>query len=51
MKKNTFPKKLQLAKVKIADLNAIQPKQKNFICETSYAETTCRGCVETILCV
>lgn len=51
MKKKTFPKKLQLAKMKIATLNPNQLKQKEFICETSYAETTCRGCVETILCV
>lgn len=51
MKKNTFPKKLQLAKVTIAELSVNQPKLKSFICETSYAETTCRGCFETIICL
>lgn len=50
MKKNTFPKKLQLAKVKIADLNATQPK-KAFVCLTSYDQTTCPGCIRTIDCV
>ncbi|NML36942.1 hypothetical protein HHL17_07000 [Chitinophaga sp. G-6-1-13] len=51
MKKKIAPKKLQLAKVKIAELTINQAKQKEFICQTSFAETTCRGCVETILCV
>lgn len=49
MKKETSAKKLSLAKVKIADLNVTQPKM--FICQTSYAETTCRGCYETYICL
>ncbi|MBC9930899.1 hypothetical protein [Chitinophaga qingshengii] len=49
MKKETSPKKLNLAKVKIADLNVTQPKM--FICATSFAETTCRGCRETLICL
>ncbi|WP_159455990.1 hypothetical protein [Chitinophaga eiseniae] len=50
MKKNTFPKKLQLAKVKISALNVTPPKQ-GFICLTSFDQTTCPGCRRTIDCV
>ncbi|MBC9913500.1 class I lanthipeptide [Chitinophaga varians] len=46
MKKNTFPKKLQLAKVQIAALN-VTPKQ-GFICLTSFDQTTCPGCRRTV---
>lgn len=42
MKQNRTPKKLQLAKVKIANLNL--PKEKGAVCLTSLAQTTCPHC-------
>jgi hypothetical protein len=48
MKKNTIPKKLQLAKIKIANLS--QTNQKRAICLTSLDQTTCPGCHLTADC-
>jgi len=49
MKQHTNPKKLQLTKIKVANLTA--PKQQNKICLTSADQTTCPGCKLTIDCV
>jgi len=42
MKKKTAPKKLQLVKIKIANLS--QPKPKGDVCLTSLDQTTCPNC-------
>lgn len=50
MKQSATPKKLQLTKVKVANLTA--PKQKNKVCLTSADQTTCPGgCKLTIDCI
>lgn len=43
MKQNRKPKKLQLAKVKIVNLNP--PKEKGAVCLTSLEQTTCPHCI------
>jgi hypothetical protein len=48
MKKNTIPKKLQLTKIKIANLR--QSNKKGAICLTSLDQTTCPGCHLTADC-
>ncbi|SDF59728.1 hypothetical protein [Chitinophaga filiformis] len=42
MKKKTTPKKLQLVKIKIANLS--QPRPKGDVCLTSLEQTTCPNC-------
>lgn len=48
MKKNTNPKKLELKKIKIANLS--QSNRKKIICLTSLEQTTCPNCHLTIDC-
>lgn len=50
MKQSTTPKKLQLTKIKVANLSTT--KQKNKICVTSADQTTCpAGCKLTNDCI
>ncbi|RAJ74964.1 hypothetical protein CLV59_11010 [Chitinophaga dinghuensis] len=48
MKQNNAPKKLQLTKIKVANLTATKGTGK--ICVTSIANTSCPGCRETLVC-
>jgi len=49
MKKIPAPKKLQLGKIKVANLSA--PKAAGKICVTSIANTSCPGCRDTLICI
>ncbi|MFB6455280.1 hypothetical protein ACE38W_08430 [Chitinophaga sp. Hz27] len=46
MKQQESKKKLQLTKIKVANLN--MPKQKGQVCMTSVDATTCPGCRLTL---
>ncbi|MBV8255856.1 MAG: hypothetical protein JO154_24895 [Chitinophaga sp.] len=49
MKQNIAPKKLQLTKIKVANLSI--PREKGKVCMTSIDATTCPTCKVSLTCL